>query len=248
MPADNIPHMADVLPGDWADSRHMNNTASPVRRIGALAGFAGSVLYVLGNLLPGSIPRPDASSARIGAFFVHKRDSLLAGFTLELIALGLFLCFLGQLRTVMGDSRDSARLLAATMTAAWVVLTATVLVGSLPALALIWQGPPLGEPGLVRMAYEMEILATYAGSSTAAVVSVGAPSLVIWRTGILPRWLAVLGIAEIIANLFEIFGLFSRHGSLAGGYIDGVGALLWVLWVAAASVCLAWRAAETASR
>ena len=131
------------------------------------------------------------------------------------------------------------------MTAAWVVLSATVLVGTLPAVALVWRGPPVGDPGLVRMAYDMQVLATYAASSTAAFVSIGAPSLVIWRSHILPRWLAVLGVAAMAANVVELAGLAFRTGALAGGYADGIGALLWALWVAAASISMARRAGAT---
>jgi hypothetical protein len=125
------------------------------------------------------------------------------------------------------------------MTAAWVVLTTTVLVGTLPAVALVWQGTPSVDPELVRLAYDMEILATYAVSATAAAVSIGVPSVVIWRSCVLPRWLALLGAAEVIVNAVELAGLFFRHGALAGGYADGIGALLWALWVAVASVCVA---------
>ena len=213
------------------------------RRIVALSGFAGAVLYLVGVLLPGSPPGPAAAPSRIVAFFVDQRDALLTGFTLQLIALALLICFLGQLRTLV--ARSGALPAATAMTAAWVILSATVLVGTLPAVALVWRGPPAGEPGLVRMAYDMQLLATYAASSTAAFVSIGAPSLVIWRRHILPRWLAVFGVVAMTVNVVELAGLASRTGALAGGYADGAGALLWVLWVAAASVSMARRAVPT---
>ena len=87
----------------------------------------------------------------------------------------------------------------------------------------------------------MQTLGTYAASSTATIVAIEAPSFVIWRRRLLPRWLAVLGAAEIITNIFELAGLCSRQGALAGGYTDGIGPIIWVLWVAAASVCMALR-------
>jgi hypothetical protein len=73
-------------------------------------------------------------------------------------------------------------------------------------------------------------------------VSIGAPSVVIWRTGVLPRWLSVLGAAEIAVNVAELSGLASQHGSFAGGYAYGVGPLLWIAWLAAASVCMTFKA------
>jgi hypothetical protein len=74
---------------------------------------------------------------------------------------------------------------------------------------------------------------------------IAAPALVIWRCHLLPRWLAVLGALEVAASVIELAGLSSRHGTLAGGYAGGVGQLGWVLWVAAASVCMAFRCHST---
>jgi hypothetical protein len=223
-----------------SDGEGPNSRGVSGGRTVALSGFAGAVLYLIGALLPGSPPEAAAAPSRIVAFFVDKRGALLTGFTLQLIALALLICFLGQLRTLV--ARSGALPAATAMTAAWVVLSATVLVGTLPAVALVWRGPPVGDPGLVRMAYDMQVLATYAASSTAAFVSIGAPSLVIWRFHILPRWLAVLGVAAMAANVMELAGLAFRTGALAGGYADGIGALLWALWVAAASISMARRA------
>ena len=45
--------------------------------------------------------------------------------------------------------------------------------------------------------------------------------------------------------MVELARLAFRTGALAGGYADGIGALPWVLWVAAASVSMARRAAPT---
>jgi hypothetical protein len=220
-----------------------------VSRVGALTGLTGAVLYVAGALLPGSAPRPDAATSHVIAFFVDKRDSLLTGFSLELVAVGLLLCFLGYLRAVIADAHPSDTALATSMVAAWVATVVVVAAGTLPAIAIIWRGAPSVDPVLTRFAYDIQTIATYAMTSTAALVSIGAPSVVIWRTGVLPRWLSVLGAAEMAVNVVELFGLSSRHGVLAGGYAFGVGPLLWIAWFAAASVCMAlkthpWRGAS----
>jgi len=101
--------------------------------------------------------------------------------------------------------------------------------------------PLTGAPALGRLAYEVEVLATFAGTSTAAFVSIGALSLAIWRKHLLPKWLALFGLVAMAANMVELVGLGSRTGAVAGGQADGVGALLWVLWVAAASICMSRR-------
>jgi hypothetical protein len=207
-------------------------------RAGAATGLAGAALYVAGALLPGSAPKPDAATFQVIAFFADKRGALLAGFSLELLALGLLLCFLGYLRAVIADAHPSSTALATSMVAAWVATVAIVAAGTLPAIAIIWRGAPSTDPVLARFAYDIQTLATYAITSTTALVSIGAPSVVIWRTGVLPRWLSVLGAAEIAVNVAELSGLSSRHGALAGGYAFGVGPLLWIMWFAAASACM----------
>lgn len=213
-----------------------------VSRIGALTGLAGIACYIVGFLLPGSAPKPDAVTGQIVAYFTDHRGAILLGFALETIALALLLCFLGELRTAIAGTGGPGVPLASAMAAAWVVLLTILAAALLPAIALVWRGGTSGDPGLVRLAYDMETLGTYAVTAMVALVAVGAPSLVIWRTGVLPRWLAVLGLVEVGVNVLELIGLSSRHGVLTGGYVAGVGPLVWSLWVVAASVCLARRA------
>jgi hypothetical protein len=72
----------------------------------------------------------------------------------------------------------------------------------------------------------------YALSAPAAAASVLAPSAIIWRTRVLPRWLAVLGLAEVAVNVIELAGLMTARGGDAAGYAAGIGPLLWTLWAA----------------
>jgi hypothetical protein len=234
--------MTDIQDAHSTGSRPTVHPSPPgpivVSRAGALTGVAGAVVYAIGVLLPGNAPKPDASVTRVIAFFVDKRGSLLTGTALELLAIGLLFWFIGYLRTVV-RAGDPQAPLATTMTAAWVATLAIAAAATLPAVAIIWRGAATTPPDLTRFAYDIETLGTYAVTATTALVSIAAPSLVIWRTGVLPRWLAVLGAAEIAVNLVELAGLSTRHGTLAGGYADGVGPLLWMVWMAAASVSMA---------
>jgi hypothetical protein len=210
-------------------------------RAGALAGLVGVVCYTLGVLLPGSAPKPDATTSQVVSFLVDQREALLAGLAVQLIALVFLLWFVGDLRSLISSAGGTGVPAATAMTAAWVMLMTIVALAMLPAMAIIWRGAAATSPDLVRLAYDMETLGTYALAAAAALVSVGAPSLVIWRYGLLPRWLAVVGAFEVAANLVELAGLSSRHGALAGGYAEGIGQIGWVLWVAAASLCMAFR-------
>lgn len=220
--------------------------AARVSRAGALTGLAGVACYAAGVLLPGSAPGPDAATTQVTAFLVNQRGPLLAGFALQLTALLFLLWFLGQLRTLVAAAGEAGMPLATAMVAGWVVLATMVAVSTLPAMAITWRGAAATSPGLVRLAWDMQILGTYAMPATAAMVSVAAPSVVILRHKILPWWLAVLGAAEVAANVAELAGLFSRHGALAGGFAYGIGQVLWLIWVAAVSVSMAWRCRASA--
>jgi hypothetical protein len=211
-------------------------------RIPALAGLAGAVVYVVGVLLPGTMPKPDATGSSIATFFVDKRGVLLTGFALQVIAVGLLLWFVGQLYQLLVGSSPAQRALATTMLAAFVATIAIVAAGIVPSIALIWG--PAGRPGpeLAGFAYAIMTISTYAATSTVAAVSILAASLIIWRTQVLPRWLCILGAVEIALNAVELIGLSSRHGILAGGYLAGIGPFVYILWFAAASISMAARA------
>jgi hypothetical protein len=163
----------------------------------------------------------------------------LTGFGLELVALAFLLWFLGGLRALVARSGRDGDRLATTMTSAWVVLVTIVATAMLPAMAIVWSGGSGARPDLVSLAYGMQTLGTYSASSSAAFVSIGAPCIALWRSRLLPRWLVLLGGVEMAVNVVELIGLWSTHGALAAGYVYGIGPLAWVLWVAAASVCMA---------
>ena len=112
----------------------------PTGRVAALTGVAGAVVYVVGVLLPGAMPKPDATGSSIATFFVDKRDALLTGFALQVIAVGLLLWFVGQLYQLLVGSDPGQRALATTMLAAFVATIAIVAAGIVPSIGVIWVG------------------------------------------------------------------------------------------------------------
>ena len=91
-------------------------------------------------------------------------------------------------------------------------------------------------------------ISTYAATSTVAAVTILASSVVIWRTQVLPRWLCILGAIEIGLNAVELIGLSFQHGLLAGGYDASIGALVYLVWFASVSICMATRAPPQVDR
>ena len=208
------------------------------RRAGAGAGAVGAVLYAVSAFVAGSPLKPDDSIDKVIAHLVDKRTAFLFGSLLALIAAAFLLWFLGYLRAFLAGTEGEHAPLATVTVASWTALLVIVIAGSAPLTALVWRGADQADTKTVQLAFDINNLSLYALSATAVILSVLAPSIVIWRWRALPRWLLFLGAIEIIANIVELGGLFSRTGANAAGYGDGVGPFLWVLWVAALSITL----------
>jgi len=216
------------------------------RRVGAGAGFVGAVLYAVSVFVAGAPLKPDDSIAKVVAHLVDKRTAILFGSLLALLAVACLVWFLGYLRAFLAETEGDHAPLATVTLAAWIALLVIVVAGSAPLTALIWRGAGVADVKTVQVAFDISNLSFYAVSATAALLSVLAPTIVIWRWRALPGWLIILGAVEIVANIVELAGLFSRTGLNAAGYGAGVGPFLWVLWVAALSVTLFIRQAPTA--
>lgn len=210
------------------------------RRAGAASGAVGAAVYVASAFAGGSPLAPDASATEIAAHLREACTGLLLGFLLASIAVTFLLWFLGYLRDFLAVEGGAPALANATF-ASWIALLAIILGGTVPLAAIVWRGAGGLDPALVQLAFDANNLSLYALSAGAALVSVLAPIIVIWRSGVLPRWLVVLGAIEIAANVVELGGMFTRSGFNAAGYAGGVGPFLWILWVGALSITMTRR-------
>lgn len=222
-------------------------SASAWRRVGAGSGAAGALVYVASAYTAGTPLKPDATVQQIVSHLADKRSALLLGVLLAVIAVALLLWFLGYLREFLAVEGGSSELANVTLVA-WVVLLVLAVGGSVPLTAVVWHRAGQADPGMVRLVFDVSNLSLYSVSAGAALLSVLAPSIVIWRSGALPRWLAVLGAVEIAVNVVELAGLFTRSGTNAAGYAGGIGPFVWVVWVAAISVTMVMRTKVSAER
>ncbi len=204
----------------------------------AWAGLVGVVLFVAGSMFAGSVPKPDASAGEITTFLVQQRSSLLVGTALILLAIPFFGCFVGLFTGVLRDAEGGRTTLTSAATLGWTLLLAVVTIGVLSQTALTWRGASGLDLHLVQFGYDFSALSLYAISAMAVALAVGATSVVIYRTGILPRWLVALGAIEVAINLVELAGLASRSGLNAAGYGAGIGPLVFSLSAVAVAVSL----------
>jgi hypothetical protein len=207
-------------------------------RLGALSGAVGAVVYVVSAFAAGTPLKPDASLSQLIVYLSDRRVAMLAGDLLALVAVALFLSFLGYLRAFLAEIDGGKAPLTSVTVVSWVALLLIVLAGDAPLVAIVWRGARGVAPQMARFAFDASNLSLYSLSSTAVALSVLAPIVLIWRSKALPRWLVFLGAVEIVVNVAELVGLFARTGNDAAGYVFGVGPFVWVVWVAALSVAM----------
>jgi len=227
---------AAAATGHPAPTGNQPEPAEPARyrRICPAAGLLGLGLYAAGSLTAG-LPRPGASVSTVITHLAADRSAVLAGTLLMFLALPFLLLFLGYFWNLLIRAEGPPGILALSAAGAWLLLFAIVAIGIIPFTAVAWHGAAGTPPAIVRLASDMSNLSLYSLSAPAAAASVLAPSAVIWRTGVLPRWLVWLGLAEVTVNGIELAGLMASNGTDAGGYAAGSGPLLWIIW--AAAVC-----------
>lgn len=205
------------------------------RRGGPLAGLLGLACYAAGSLIAG-LPGPGTPARTMIAHLAAVRASVLAGTLLMFLALPLLLGFLGYFVSLLARAEGSPPLFAIWAAGAWLMLLAIIAAGLIPLVAVAWSGAAGLPPAVVRIAFDTSNLSLYALSAPVAAASVLAPSVVIWRSRVLPRWLVWLGVVEVAVNAVELAGLFASKGADTAGYAAGAGPLLWIVWAGAISV------------
>lgn len=217
------------------------------RRTGPAAGLLGLASFAVGSLIAG-LPRPGSPTGLVLAHLTTSRSAVLGGTLLMFLSLPFLLAFLGYFVGLLARAEGSRPLAAAWTAGAWLMLFAVIAAGTIPLAAIAWHSsaaaPP---PTLVRLAFDIYSLSLYALSAPIAAASVLAPSVVIWRTRLLPRWLVWLGLLEVGSNIIELAGMSATKGADAAGYAAGIGPLAWIIWAAAISgAALAARPAPSA--
>lgn len=246
---ENINYMADVRRRVRSDDSAMSQQhamsprpaagtrPAPARsagrcRTGPIAGLIGLACYTAGALTA-ALPGPGTATASVIAHLANHSSAVLAGTMLMVCALPFLLLFLGSLVTLLAEAEEPPRHFALLTAGAWLMLFAIIASGMIPVAAVAWRGGSSFTPAIVRLAVDASNLSLYSLSAPVAAASVLAPTIVIWRSRLLPRWLAWLALAEVAVNVAELAGLFARSGIDASGYAAGVGPLLWILWAAA---------------
>jgi hypothetical protein len=204
----------------------------------ALSGIVFVVLMLTGALFVTDVPEADASAQEIAAYLTdsgnHTRN-IIGAYMCVLGGLA-FLGFVAGLRAVLRRAEGDSGTISSLVFGAGVVFTA-VWSASAVALAAIpyaveFSDAPVSDPDFVRVLPQLAGLLLLLGGGFAGILLLLATSTLIFRTGVLPRWLAWFGILVAIALVVDVT------------YMNIVPLLAWVV---GASVVLLMRQDVTAT-
>jgi hypothetical protein len=208
------------------------------QRWAALSGIIFVVLMLAGASLILDVPKGDASPQEIAQYLTdsgnHTRN--IAGAYLWVLGGLAFLSFLTGLRSVLRQAERGTGRLADLVFGAGVVFAAVWSVSAATiasvAYAIEFADVRITNPDLVTVLPSLGGLLLLLGGGFAGILSLVATSILIFRTGVLPRWLAWLGIVVAASLVVDV---------------TYVNILPFVGWVGVASVVLLRRREETAT-
>ena len=214
---------------------------SKVERWGAWAGIAFVVLILVTAFLPGSPPKLSDSSAKITKFFVDKADEMRIVTYVGGLATVAVLLWLGALYRVLRRAEGAAQLsvsaLAGGIIAAALTTTGGVVLGAVAILKLQNGIEPAG----VRFFYVLgNMLVIAAGFGV--IVLIGATSLIVARTGIMPKWIAVLGLVDVLLWFVATGAVTSTKDFVFYFSLAAFG--LFAIWVLSVSIMMLRSAGE----
>jgi uncharacterized membrane protein SirB2 len=207
-------------------------------RWAALSGIVFVVLMLTGAYFVTDVPEADASANEIAGYLAdsgnHTRN--IVGAYLWVLGGLAFLGFVTGLRAVLRRAEGGPGTLSSLVFGAGVVFTAVWSVSAVTlaavAYAIEFSDAPVSNPDIVRVLPQMAGLLLLLGGGFAGILLLLATSILTFRTGVLPRWLAWFGILVAIALVFDVI------------YMNIVPLLAWVV---GASIVLLRRQEETAT-
>ena len=194
---------------------------------GPIAGIVFVVLFVVGFSLFDA-PSGDDSVSKITSFYNDSGDraQLIISSYLLILSGVFFIWFLATLRNTLTAAEGESGRLALIATMSGVIFTALLMVAAAMFMTVA-ADITFGDEKFVsveaaRLLPEVGYPILLIGGMFAAAAMIDATSIVILRTGVLPKWIAWFGFVAAIGVLFSVF--FLPMGLL----------VLWVLFVSVA--------------
>jgi hypothetical protein len=182
---------------------------SRIERWAPIGGILFVALMVVGSMLVGNVPNPDASTSEIVNYLADssRQTHNIVGAYLWVVGALVFLWFLIRLRNDLRKAEGGTGTLSnlafgagVAFAAIWTVSAATF--AAVP-YAVTLRDAPVSSTDLVRVLPPLGRLELLLGGGFTGLLVLLATATVILKTGVLPRWLAWLGIVEAIALVFD---------------------------------------------
>ena len=179
-------------------------------RWAALSGIVFVVLMLVGAAFVLDVPKGDASAQEIASYLTdsgnHTRN--IIGAYLWVLGGLAFLGFVTGLRSVLRRAEGDPGTLSNLVFGAGVVFTAVWSVSAAAiasvAYAVEFSDARVSNPDLVTVLPSLGWLLLLLGGGFAGILLLAATSILIFRTGVLPRWLAWLGIVVAVSLVFDV--------------------------------------------
>ena len=179
-------------------------------RWAALSGIVFVVLMLVGAAFVSDVPKGDASAQEIASYLTdsgnHTRN--IIGAYLWVLGGLAFLGFVTGLRSVLRRAEGDPGTLSNLVFGAGVVFTAVWSVSAAAiasvAYAVEFSDARVSNPDLVTVLPSLGGLLLLLGGGFAGILLLAATSILIFRTGVLPRWLAWLGIVVAVSLVFDV--------------------------------------------
>ena len=179
-------------------------------RWAALSGIVFVVLMLVGAAFVLDVPKGDASAQEIASYLTdsgnHTRN--IIGAYLWVLGGLAFLGFVTGLRSVLRRAEGDPGTLSNLVFGAGVVFTAVWSVSAAAiasvAYAVEFSDARVSNPDLVTVLPSLGGLLLLLGGGFAGILLLAATSILIFRTGVLPRWLAWLGIIVAVSLVFDV--------------------------------------------
>jgi hypothetical protein len=183
---------------------------SRIERWAPIAGIVFVVLMVVGSMLVGDVPNPNAPQHDVARYLADSANQTrnVVGAYLWVIGALTFLVFLMRLRNDLRLAEGGTGFLSNVAFGAGVAFSAVWMVSAAAfasvAYAVWLRHAPVSDTDLVRVLPPMGRLLLLLGGGFAGILVLLATSTVMFRTAVYPRWLASLGVLAAIVLVFDV--------------------------------------------
>jgi hypothetical protein len=216
-------------------------------RYGAITGALFVLLIIIGFAITPKPPDSDAPPSEVLNYVVDHANALHALQLIFAVSAFLLIWFFGTLRSSLTDAEGGRGRLATTAYGGGLIAIAIQMAAfSMQATATLH--PVTNDPDLTRALVDASLILPAVGAPAVTVFFV-ANGISILRSGYLPAWLGWLGLVTALFSLLGVGAVYTDHGAFASDGVLGFfsGFILFLIWIAAASILLYRKLGESGS-